>query len=262
MFHIVLKIKKIIYVVLRWFFSVIPVELVKRIIIIIPRLSVSAPPGISFLLSNYLGEFNIDVDTIYTVEKRMLTGIYEKGTSKIIEKFVNEGDVCFDIGANVGPITLELAQKVKPKGKVYAFEPGPPIFERLVRNITLNPPYTSAIISENLGVSEQNGKLFWSEGTEEFDQRGNGSLRVGPDYRNIKVDVVSLDSYCQSKGIKDIDFIKIVTAGNIKLILNTSNIVAKTKSIKNIIESLLFCLVKIEYILDIKFILILACFTN
>ena len=160
MFHIVLKIKKIIYVVLRWFFSVIPIELVKRIIIIIPRLSVSAPPGIKFLLNDYLGNFSINIDSVSAIERKMFTRRYEIDTTKIIEKFVNEGDVCFDIGANVGPITLALAQKVTPKGKVYAFEPGPPIFEQLVRNIALNPPYASAIIAENLGVSEQNGQLF------------------------------------------------------------------------------------------------------
>ena len=228
----VLIIKKIILIVFRLIFMVMPIELVRRIIIIIPRLCVSAPPGIKFFLNDYLKNFSIKVDTVSSVERKMFTRNYEKDTIKIIENFVNEGDVCFDIGANVGPITLALAQKAKPKGKVYAFEPGPPIFERLVGNISLNPLYASAIIAENLGVSEQNGQLFWAEGSEDFDQRGNGSLRVGPDYHKIKVDVVSLDFYCQSKGIENIDFIKIdVEAMEYEVLKGAKNILGKSQPI-------------------------------
>ncbi len=205
----ILIFKKTAMMIFRWIFKMIPLELARRIIIIIPRLSVSAPPGIKCHISDYLGEFAIHVDTVYPIERKMLTGVYENDAIKIIEKLVNEGDVCFDIGANVGPITFALAQKVTPRGKVYAFEPGPPTFERLVQNISGNPLYASAIIAENLGVSEQNGELLWSEGTGN-DGRGNGSLRVGG---NITVKVVSLDAYCISRGIDKIDFIKIDVEG-------------------------------------------------
>jgi len=224
----VLIFKKTGKMIFRWIFWMMPLELARRIIMIIPRLSVAAPAGIVCRRSDYLGEFTIHVDTTYGIERKMFTGVYENDAIKIIEKLVNEGDVCFDIGANVGPIAFALAQKVTPKGKVYAFEPGPPTFERLVQNIAVNPVYSSAIIAENLGVSEQNGELLWSEGTG-YDGRGNGSLRVGG---NISAKVVSLDDYCMSSGIDEIDFIKIDVEGmELEVIKGAKTILEKYRPI-------------------------------
>jgi len=208
----ILWIKRIGIQFFRTIFTIIPLGLVKRIISSIPRLFVCAPQGITYDISDYLGQFRVKLDTTYAIERKMLSGEYEVSTSQIINKFVREGDVCFDIGANVGPIMFYLARKATSRGKIYAFEPGPPIFERLASNVSFNPKYCESIIIENLGVGEKNSQLHWSEELR-YVGRGNGSLRIGPDYRNIIVDVVSLDSYCQKKGIEGIDFIKIDVEG-------------------------------------------------
>ena len=59
---------------------------------------------------------------------------------------IQENFVIFDIGANVGIMTLPFAQMV-PKGSVYAFEPTLYALEKLKKNISLN-----ANISKNIHV--------------------------------------------------------------------------------------------------------------
>jgi FkbM family methyltransferase len=47
---------------------------------------------------------------------------------------VNEGDVVFDVGANIGLFALWLRQSVSPNLTVYSFEPIPPVFQALQHN--------------------------------------------------------------------------------------------------------------------------------
>ena len=51
---------------------------------------------------------------------------------------VPDDGVIFDVGANIGSMTLAFAQKV-PRGRVFAFEPTHRAFERLQENLSLNP---------------------------------------------------------------------------------------------------------------------------
>src|ERR1700674_3135834 len=48
-------------------------------------------------------------------------------------------DACiFDIGANVGLLSLVFAKHYAPCGKVYAYEPDPVVFESLQKNLQVN----------------------------------------------------------------------------------------------------------------------------
>ena len=60
----------------------------------------------------------------------------EPDTLAWINNFVNEGDVFFDVGANVGVFSLYVAKN--RLGRVYAFEPEATNYEILNRNIKIN----------------------------------------------------------------------------------------------------------------------------
>src|SRR5271169_5459592 len=68
-----------------------------------------------------------------------LLGAFERSTVVTLEKLVKSGDVVMDIGANIGAHTLGLARSVGPSGRVFAFEPTDFAFEKLKRNLALNP---------------------------------------------------------------------------------------------------------------------------
>ena len=51
----------------------------------------------------------------------------------IIESEVNKGDVVFDLGANIGYVTMFLASFVGSHGKVFAVEPSPHNFDILMK---------------------------------------------------------------------------------------------------------------------------------
>src|ERR1035438_615140 len=67
-----------------------------------------------------------------------LLGTAESHLQRAIKKYVSAGDMVFDIGANVGYVSLSLAKRVGPTGRVIAFEPVPRNAEAFRQNIEIN----------------------------------------------------------------------------------------------------------------------------
>lgn len=73
------------------------------------------------------------------LEKDYWLGTYEPELQAAIQKEVKPGMVVYDVGANVGYVSLLLARAVRPQGQVFAFEALPANLARLRRNLELNP---------------------------------------------------------------------------------------------------------------------------
>jgi FkbM family methyltransferase len=65
-------------------------------------------------------------------------GVWEPVLSEFILRHVREGDVCVDVGANIGYFSLLFAQRVGPSGKVIAIEAAADTARRLRANLALN----------------------------------------------------------------------------------------------------------------------------
>ncbi|MDP4879055.1 MAG: FkbM family methyltransferase [Opitutales bacterium] len=74
-----------------------------------------------------------------------LSGGFESYLSQFIRQNVKDGDVVMDIGANIGAHTLTMGQSVSPSGKAYAIEATEYAFNKLQRNIELNPTIADQI---------------------------------------------------------------------------------------------------------------------
>lgn len=64
-----------------------------------------------------------------------LRGSYEREVQDAIDSMVRPGDVCYDLGASIGYMTLLMARKAK---QVFAFEPAPHAIAELERHVAAN----------------------------------------------------------------------------------------------------------------------------
>ncbi len=72
---------------------------------------------------------------------------------------IRPGDVCVDVGANIGYFTAIMAQLAGPLGKVFSFEPVPENFSILKRNSEIASVDGAAVIAINAAVSERLGPV-------------------------------------------------------------------------------------------------------
>jgi len=72
-------------------------------------------------------------------EKDLWLGTYEPALLEAIDHFAGPGLVAYDVGANIGYVSLALAKVVGTSGQVVAFEPLPANLVRLRANMDSNP---------------------------------------------------------------------------------------------------------------------------
>ncbi len=87
-------------------------------------------PGVRFRMVNY--DCNLETQVFWRGAYA-----YEPSSMKIWTQLCQESRVVLDIGANTGLFSL-VAKATNPRTLVYAFEPIPRIYARLVRNSNLN----------------------------------------------------------------------------------------------------------------------------
>lgn len=81
--------------------------------------------------------------------------------SELCAPYIKNGDWCFDIGANLGLISLVFRSLTGPDGKVICFEPIKGAYHGLVDNINSN--HLTNVDSYNLAVDTQDGKKIFAE---------------------------------------------------------------------------------------------------
>ena len=106
----------------------------------------------------------------------------EPWTVEWIETSVNQGDVFYDIGANVGVFSLIAAMKCAKKVQVVAFEPGYASFAHLCDNVVLNQ-CEGVITPVPLPLANQTGLAQFKYRSREAGQSRHALLektRIGP----------------------------------------------------------------------------------
>ncbi len=84
-------------------------------------------------------------------------GVWEPGVTRVFRQHLRVGDVCIDIGANVGAHTLLAAHLVGGNGRVHAIEASPTICRRLARNLEINN--CSQVAVYNAAITDHTGPV-------------------------------------------------------------------------------------------------------
>jgi FkbM family methyltransferase len=139
-------------------------------------------------------------------------GGYEEENCAHWIRLARESRIIFDVGANVGLYSL-LAGSVNPQSKVYAFEPTLEVTAILQGNIELNGMQNISVEPVAVGDSERTGFLRLCTGSDGSNEGMNYLSRDKRGESDLPVAVVSLDSYCLSHNIEQIDLIKMDIEG-------------------------------------------------
>ena len=85
------------------------------------------------------GGINYSLDLDEYIDVSVSLGIFEVPVQKALAAYCKPGMVVIDIGANIGAHALPMSQMVLPGGRVYGFEPTKYAYDKLTKNVSLNP---------------------------------------------------------------------------------------------------------------------------
>jgi len=160
--------------------------------------------------------FKAILDMEKVVDRWFYFDDFEYQSFDLAMKFLKEGMIILDIGANIGLYTLLFCKKTGLSGKVFAFEPAPEAFFRLKQNVKLNNFKNCKLF--NSGISNEAGmSKFYVCEDDAFNSLGNKPM--APILKTIDIPVTTVDEFCQKENIAKVDLIKIDTEGADYLVL-------------------------------------------
>ena len=140
--------------------------------------------------------------------------LVEKNEQIFYIKNVNPGNVVFDVGANIGELTLLFSKFVGNNGQVHSFEPTPTTFEKL--SSIMQVTNRKNVILNNFAVHEDKRLVAFNIYDKEYASWNTLANRPLEKYgihinspSTIEVPTTSIDLYCSENSIKQIDLLKI-----------------------------------------------------
>ena len=136
---------------------------------------------------------------------------YEPGIINLLHSIGRKGEIFFDIGANTGFISIQMALLPSAK-KVYSFEPLPRAYDSLIRNLRINLLNKCEAFQLAVGRSDSISAFY----VPKVFAIPTGSSLYPNKYKDtypIEVTTVTLDHFIEEHHIKNIDIIKIDVEG-------------------------------------------------
>ena len=146
-------------------------------------------------------------------EKSRWLGTYEPELEQALMKYVKEGMVAYDVGANIGYVTLWFSKFVGDTGKVVSFEPLPGNAQRIRKNIFLNKINNVQLI-EAAVIDQEKSVTFYEHESVGMGKAEGSAGRTDQQYKNsFEVKGICLDDLVYKQNTPKPSIIKIDIEG-------------------------------------------------
>lgn len=125
----------------------------------------------------------------------------EEAELQVLRKLLRSGETFVDCGANVGIWSLVAASVVGTAGKVYSFEPNPPTFERLSRNLSELNSFSGTVRLCESALGSTEGELNFLADDAQHNISSVAPCRLEG---TIRVPVTTLDQTLKSARVNGI----------------------------------------------------------
>ncbi|HEY8602986.1 FkbM family methyltransferase [Tsuneonella suprasediminis] len=161
--------------------------------------------GFNYLSDTAFGPMIYNKNDLYIGRSLELYGEYSFGEYALFSQIVTPEMVVVEIGANIGSLTVGLAQLAN-QGRVYAFEPQRIVFQTLCANITLNN--LSNVFAYQYAVGAESGTIKVPD-LDPYIENNFGGIELGPEVHGNSVPLTTIDQM----NFQQLDFLKMDIEG-------------------------------------------------
>lgn len=122
-------------------------------------------------------------------------GLAEEAVQDALRTHVRPGSVFYDVGANVGFLSLIAARLTGPQGRVVAFEPVPDTLQQLRRNLEINGFTNVEVVGAAVGDAPGRARLQVEKTSQTSHLASLSGMGTGEVAGEIDVEVVTLDQF-------------------------------------------------------------------
>jgi len=142
----------------------------------------------------------------------LIFGSPEVHLQEVLKKHIKADDLVFDIGANIGYVSIAMSKLVGRKGKVYSFEAIPETAQKCMRNLNLNS--CNNVFLTNKAVSHKAEKVIFRipEDGENHPMASMVWHKKMENIKNIEVETIVIDSDLRFNSLSP-SFLKIDVEG-------------------------------------------------
>ena len=135
-----------------------------------------------------------------------LRGVLAPDLEWAINRYVKPGTVAVDVGANLGLVSILMAEKVGEKGRVFAIEPNPELRARIEKVFWLNGLRNDRIYQCGCSNKTEDASIL-------VDQKDHSKSRVSQSLTGTQIRLLPLDSILEEAD-QPVSFIKIDVEGH------------------------------------------------
>lgn len=139
-----------------------------------------------------------------------IQGSYEREVQEAIDSMVRPGDICYDLGASIGYMTLLMARKAK---HVYSFEPAPHAISEFRRHLDANGFKNVTIVPSPVSDGVREVRFCLTDAAY-----GSGINETETRWPVLQLETTTLDLF--TKGHPVPDFLKMDVEGEEGAVLN------------------------------------------
>ena len=140
---------------------------------------------------------------------------HEKNERRFLCRFLRKGDAFLDIGANMGLYSLLASKLAGPTGQVYAFEPDPNTYRRLLLNLELNGLENVSCHQIALSDREEVRDMKISSGAYDAYNSFGTPVRGEGTFEKLRITCATCDGFLENEGLADrrIAYLKVDVEG-------------------------------------------------
>jgi FkbM family methyltransferase len=147
-------------------------------------------------------------------DSRFLLGTFEPALQKILSSHLQPGMAFYDVGANVGFLSMLAARIVGERGSVHCFEPLPQNVQLIRHNASLNE-FQKIVVVHAMALAQTDSKAsFRVSELPTFGALSDSPMAVDREVGVIEVSVRRLDSIFEEEHLRPPDFIKVDIEGS------------------------------------------------
>lgn len=127
---------------------------------------------------------------------------YDVPVAQFFRERVGPGDVCFNVGANLGVYALQFAHWSAPAGRVFGFEPNPTTAAVLRRHVKINGLDDRVRVFQRAIADRVGPATFHASGVDGMSRLGEPNPLIADRTSAITVEVDTLDAFCEREQVR------------------------------------------------------------